>query len=253
MIVLSVLILSGCAKPAPSPAPTPSPTQPKPPAPTPDYGGTVKIKWLGHAAFVIISQAGTKIITDPYAPSDRLTYAPVNESADIVTVSHDHSDHNNVAAVGGNPQVVRGTTEVKGIKFKGIPSYHDQSQGKQRGNNTIISFEVDGLRLVHLGDLGHLLDDKQVAEIGKVDILLIPVGGNFTIDASVATQVYEQLKPRVIVPMHYRTDRCTLPIADVDEFLKGKRNVTRLETSEMEFKAAGLPSDMQIIVFKPSR
>lgn len=202
---------------------------------------------------MITSQAGTKIITDPYTQTDRLAYAPIAESADIVTVSHEHGDHNNVAAVGGNPQVVRATTEVKGINFKGVASYHDQSQGKQRGNNTIISFEVDGLRLCHLGDLGHLLDDKQIAEIGKVDILFIPVGGNYTIDAALATQVCEQLKPRVVVPMHYQTAKTTMPIADAEEFLKAKRNVTRLETSEMEFQASGLLADMQIVVFKPAR
>ena len=164
----------------------------------------MKIKWLGHAAFLITSDSGTRIITDPYKPADDLKYGKIGESADIVTVSHDHFDHNNAAAVKGSPRVIKGTTEAKGIKFKGIPTHHDEAGGKQRGNNIIFCFEVDGIRVCHLGDLGHPLDDKQVAEIGKVDIVLTPVGGNFTIDARVATEVCDKLTPRVIIPMHYR-------------------------------------------------
>lgn len=214
----------------------------------------VKIKWLGHASFLITSAAGTKIIIDPYIPTARLTYGEIAESADIVTVSHEHGDHNNVAAVGGNPQVVRDTTEVKGIKFKAIATYHDNSQGKERGKNTVICFEVDGVKVCHLGDLGHPLDDKQVAEIGKVDILLIPVGGNYTIDATVATQVCERLKPSVIMPMHYQTEKSSgMPITGVDEFLQGKTNVTRLDTSEVQFRSGQLPASTQIMVPKPAR
>lgn len=149
--------------------------------------------------------------------------------------------------------MVRGTAEVKGIKFSGIPAYHDASEGKERGNNAVICFEVDGVKICHLGDLGHLLSDAQVAEIGRVDILLIPVGGNYTIDAEVAGQVSDQLNPGVIIPMHYQTAKSGLPIAGVDEFLQGKKDVTRLDTSEMEFRAGGLPVNPQIIVPKPAR
>ncbi len=248
MVVVSILILASCG--APTPTSTPAPGAP---APTPQYGGILKIKWLGHATFLITSSTGVRIITDPYATSSRLTYGEIEESADIVTVSHDHSDHNNIVAVGGNPEVVRGTDEIKGIKFKGIPAYHDESQGKERGNNTIMCFEVDGIRVCHLGDLGHPLSDEQVADMGKVDILLIPVGGHFTIDATVASQTCDQLKTSVIIPMHYKTDKCDLPIAGVDEFLEGKRNVSRLNTSEVEFKSGELPAETQTIVLQPAR
>jgi len=213
----------------------------------------MKIKWLGHAAFLITSDAGTKIITDPYATSANLTYGEIEESADIVTVSHQHGDHNNVAAVGGNPEVVKGAAEVKGIKFAGIPTYHDAAGGRQRGNNIIFCFEVDGIRVCHLGDLGHPLSDKQVAELGSTDILLIPVGGNYTIDAKVATDTCGKLTPRVIIPMHYRNERCSnFPVAGVDDFLQGKTDVTRLDTSEAEFKQGELPATTQIIVLKPA-
>ena len=212
----------------------------------------MKLKWLGHSAFVITSDTGIKIITDPYATDDRLSYGEIKESADIVTVSHDHSDHNNVSAVRGNPEIVRGTTEIKGIKFRGIPTYHDEAKGQQRGKNTIFCFEVDGTKVCHLGDLGHTLGDKQIAEIGEVDILLIPVGGLYTINATTASQVCDQLKPKVIIPMHYKTNKCGLPISGVDEFLQGKKNVSRLDASEVELKSGKLPADTQIIVLQPS-
>ena len=212
----------------------------------------MKIKWLGHAAFLITSEAGTKIITDPYTPTEELSYGEIKESADIVTVSHTHSDHGNVASVRGNPRIVKGTAEVKGIKFKGIAVHHDEAQGKKRGSNTVFCFEVDGIKLCHLGDLGHQLTDKQVAEIGKVDILLVPVGGFYTIDATVATRVCDQLKPRVIIPMHFKNDKCDYPISGVEEFLRGKKDIRRLEASEVEFKTGKLPTNTQIIVLRPA-
>ncbi|HEY81842.1 MAG TPA: MBL fold metallo-hydrolase [Dehalococcoidia bacterium] len=212
----------------------------------------MKVKWLGHAAFLITSDAGIRIITDPYARREDLSYGEIKEPADIVTVSHDHSDHGNIAAVRGNPAVVRGTAEVKGIKLKGIPAYHDEVQGGKRGNNTIFCFEVDGVKVCHLGDLGHQLSAKQVAEIGKVDVLLVPVGGFYTIDATTATQVCRQLAPKVIIPMHFKTDKCAFPISGVDEFLKGKEKVSRLDTSQVEFKPGELPESTQIMVLKPA-
>ncbi len=212
----------------------------------------MKIKWLGHASFMITSETGTKIITDPYVTTENLNYGEIKESADIVTVSHEHTDHSNVSAVRGSPEVVRGTARAEGIEFKGIPTYHDNTEGKQRGKNTIFCFEVDGIRVCHLGDLGHPLSDEQVAELASVDILLIPVGGFFTIDAKVAGQLCDRLKPKVIIPMHFRNDKCTFPLAGVDEFLQGKEGVSRLDTSEVEFKQGELPATTKIVVLKPA-
>jgi L-ascorbate metabolism protein UlaG (beta-lactamase superfamily) len=214
----------------------------------------MKIKYLGHAAFIITSEGGVRIVNDPYTTSPDLTYGEIKTTADIVTVSHDHLDHCNVAAVQGNPQVMRRAkvSTAKGIKFKGIISYHDDEGGRMRGNNIIFCFEVDGIKLCHLGDLGHLLEDKQLREIGSVDILLIPVGGYYTIDAKTATEVCDQLKPAVIIPMHYRTDKGLPLIAGVDEFLRGKAKVKWLDTSQLEFKAGELPEAGQIIVLKPA-
>ena len=212
----------------------------------------MKIKYLGHASFMITSDTGTKLITDPFTTGGEFSYGEIRESADIVTVSHNHFDHNNVAAVRGNPKVVKGavTTEIKGTAIKGIPSFHDEASGKRRGQNTIFCFTVDGIRVCHLGDLGHVLSDKQVAEIGAIDILLVPVGGFFTIDAKAATQVCSQLKPKVIIPMHWNNKWNMPEIASVDEFLQGKKEVSQLNTSEVEFKQEKLPVGTQIIVLK---
>jgi len=214
----------------------------------------MKVKYLGHSAFVITSEEGLKIITDPYTRSPGLTYGEIKESADIVTISHEHLDHCNPAAVRGNPEVVKGAgrVAVKGMEFNGIASYHDEARGRMRGNNTIFCFEVDGMRVCHLGDLGHLLDDRQVKEMGDVDILLIPVGGYYTIDARAASQVCNQLKPRVVMPMHYKTEKGIPGIFGVDEFLGGKDNVSRQDSSEVEFKREELPPPSQIIVLKPA-
>jgi len=214
----------------------------------------MKIKWLGHSTFLITSDSGTRIITDPYTTGDEynLSYGEIKETADIVTISHDHFDHNNVAAVRGNPQVVKGTTEAKGIKFRGIPTYHDEAGGSKRGDNTIICFEVDDVKVCHLGDLGHLLSDKQIAELGEVGVLLCPMAGFYTIDAETASQVCNRIKPRVIIPMHFKNARCNFPVTGVDEFLRGKENVNRLDSSEVEFKSGELPANTQIIVLKPA-
>lgn len=213
----------------------------------------MNIKWLGHAAFLITSESGIRIITDPYNPVGVLHYDEINETADIITVSHDHFDHNNVAAIRGNPKVVKKTTETRGIGFTGIPVHHDNDSGKQRGNNTIFCFEVDGMKICHLGDLGHELNDKQVADIGKVDVMFIPIGGFYTINAQTAHRVCDQIKPRVVIPMHYKNARCKdSPIADVNKFLHCKENVNHLDTSEAKFKSEELPAETQIMVLEPA-
>ena len=212
----------------------------------------MKVKWLGHASFLITSEDGLRIVTDPYSVGGGINYGKIEEAADIVTVSHTHGDHNNVAAVKGKPEVVKGAgvRQVKGIDFKGIACYHDEAEGSQRGANVIICFAVDGVRLCHLGDLGHRLGSSAVDEIGEVDILLIPVGGLFTIDARVATKTCEDLNARVVIPMHYKTTKCDYPIAGIDEFLKGRENVRRLDASEVGFVKDGLPSVTETVVVR---
>ena len=214
----------------------------------------MKVKWLGHSCFLVTSKGGVRIVTDPYAVGGGIDYSPIKETADVVVVTHGHDDHNNISAVQGKPEVVRGdgTKTAKGIQFKGIATYHDASQGTQRGPNTVFCFTVDDISLCHLGDLGHVLSPGQVNEIGAVDILFIPVGGFYTIDAVVASQVREQLKPRIAIPMHFKTPKCAYPIAGVEDFLKGKKGVRKVIGSEMEFEREDLPTATEIVLLQPA-
>jgi len=215
----------------------------------------MKIKWYGHSAFLITSDQGTKIMIDPYEPGafgGQLSYGKIKDQVDIVLTTHDHADHNYTKDLPGTPQIVKGSgpKTAKGISMKGISTYHDPSQGSERGANTIFTLKIDNIQLCHLGDLGHLLSDKELAEIGPVDILLIPVGGFFTIDPKEATRVAEQIKPKILIPMHFKTAKCGFPIAPVEDFLKGKTNTKRPKASEATFDKATLPQQMEIVVLE---
>lgn len=175
------------------------------------------INWLGHACFVFETTAG-RIITDPFDSS--LGYQPYQEPVDVATVSHQHWDHNAVQTLQGDPQVIStaGCFEIGPVKITGVESCHDSKGGRLRGPNIIYKFEVDGLNVVHLGDLGHILEPAQVEAIGAVDILLLPVGGIYTVDAFQAKVVAEQLKPVVIIPMHYKTRHLNIELEPLEKF-----------------------------------
>jgi len=212
----------------------------------------MNVNWLGHSCFLVASEAGLRVITDPYSVGGGIDYSPIKETADIVVVSHDHFDHNAVSAVRGKPEVVRGsgTKTIRGVQFRGIATYHDASQGKQRGANTVFCFTLDDIRLCHLGDLGHLLSQAQINEIAAVDILFVPTGGFYTIDAASASAVCDQLRPKVIIPMHFKTPKCDFPISGVEDFIHGKRNVKKMDSSQIEFKFEELPVGTEIVVLK---
>lgn len=213
----------------------------------------MKIKYLGHAAFLITTDSGIKIITDPYTPMERIKLAPINETADIVTVSHCHGDHSNIAAVKGNPQGIMGFGKwsIKGVEIVGIPTFHDNVGGKRAGSNTIYCFTADGMRVCHLGDLGHMPTDAQIAEMGKVDVLLTPMAGNYTMDAATATELMNRLKPAVTVPMHYRNAKVDYPVETVEAFTSGKKNVVIPNSSEIEVQKGKIPKG-EIVVLNPA-
>ncbi|MBN1368133.1 MAG: MBL fold metallo-hydrolase [Dehalococcoidales bacterium] len=213
----------------------------------------MKVRWLGHACFLITSEENTRIITDPYLPRDsQINYSSIEEKADIVVVSHNHEGHNNIATVKGNPSVVKGVglRKFMGIEFKGLASFHDTSQGRQMGINTIFSFSVNGVRICHLGDLGQLPSALQIYKIGKMDVLLLPTGGGTTIGPAEATELCEKLKPKVVIPMHFKTDKCTYLPAGVNDFTMGKTKVKFADTCEVEFRKDSLPVPIQIMVLK---
>ncbi len=209
----------------------------------------MKIQWFGHACFLITSSDGKRVLTDPFNPG--IGYTVPSVETDVVIVTHSHSDHNNVSAAKGDPEVVRteGESSAAGITFLGVSSFHDEVGGAKRGKNIIFVWEMDGIRLAHLGDLGQPeLTADQVAEVGKVDLIFIPVGGNYTIDAKQATKVMEQLSPKLVFPMHYKTDVVSLPIASVDGFLAGKDNVEKV--GENFVVVEELPEKTKVIVLE---
>lgn len=212
----------------------------------------MKIQWLGHDAFLITTSAGTKIMTDPYeagAYDGAVGYKKITVAADIVTESHQHPDHA-TKDLAGNPALVTtsGRKTIKDAEIVGVDTFHDQSRGKERGNNIVFCLKADGLTVCHLGDLGHLLDKNQLAAIGKVDVLLLPVGGYFTIDAAEATQIMKELNPPLTIPMHFKTAVLGFPIAPVEDFLKGKTNTRRAGASEIEVTKETLPQSPEIVV-----
>jgi len=213
----------------------------------------MKITWLGHASFLVEASDGTRVVTDPFEAGSydgAVGYAPIHVDADIVTVSHEHADHNAVDAVGGDPVVVRepGERSVKGIPIKGVVTYHDDSRGQERGRNNVYVMEVDGIRVGHLGDLGHTLSEEEVAALGPIDVLLAPVGGYYTIGPEEARQTAEALEAKVIIPMHYKTDALGFPIQPVDDFLKLMDNVQRAGSTSVEIAAGDLKDPARVVV-----
>ncbi len=179
------------------------------------------LRYYGHDLFTLTLDNGTVIATDPY--SALYNYPERSLAADICTVSHHHGDHDSVHILTGNPIVIQTAgihCPAEGIIITSLPSYHDEVNGQKRGPNLIHIIEAAGLRLVHLGDLGHELSPEQLKAIGDVDILFLPVGGYYTIDAQDALSVMEALQPRVTIPMHYQTEACLeMPIRPVADFL----------------------------------
>lgn len=217
----------------------------------------MKVKWYGHAAFLITSDQGAKIITDPYEPGGfggAIGYGQIPDEADIVLVSHDHADHNYVQGLRGKPKVIKGigAHREKELEFKGVAAYHDNRKGSERGQNTIYCFQVDGIRLCHLGDLGHVPTEQEAKQIGPVDLLLMPIGGVYTIDPAQATQTAQRVKPKIIIPMHFKTPHCGFPLAIVDDFTAGKPAVKVLNGSKVEIRKETLPQNPEIIVLQPA-
>jgi L-ascorbate metabolism protein UlaG (beta-lactamase superfamily) len=203
------------------------------------------LTWYGQSCFLLESATGTRIVMDPI-PTNIGYLPPADLRANAVTISHEHPDHTNVGLLQGKPRVLRGLTadkkgwvkideKIKDISVRSVGVYHDAKRGAESGLTTVFIFETGGVRIAHLGDLGHALTDEQISAIGSVDVVLVPVGGTSTIDAQEATHVVDQIRPRLIViPMHYKTDVLTIKeLAPVDAFLAGRPNVRREKTKRV--------------------
>jgi len=217
----------------------------------------LKIQWFGQACFSVTSQTGLKLITDPYETglSPRFLYAPVNESADIVTVSHSHGDHDNVTAVFGNPVVVRnsGITSLKGLEIKGVMTFHDKVKGAELGTNIIFTFLMDGLRLAHLGDLGHPLSQDQIAELKGTDILFVPAGGGNPQDFQDIIALWQQLKPRLVIPMHFSTVHCLSQKYKAEDLVRLVAGAKIIGDSQISVTKDTLPASTQMFILTPLR
>lgn len=205
------------------------------------------ITFLGHASFKLKGKT-TSVVTDPYDPSIGLKYPKVE--ADIVTISHDHRDHNATGQVDGSPFVVSGPGEyeIAGVKIIGVASFHDDKKGALRGKSTIYNIKIDGLWICHLGDLGqNELTDEQSEQIGQVDVLLIPVGGVYTIDAGEAAKTAASLEAKVVIPMHY-AGASNLKLEPVDKFLKEMGVEGAEPQSKLSITNEKLPEELAVIL-----
>ncbi len=203
----------------------------------------MNIIWYGHSCFKIQSK-DLVLITDPF--DKKIGLKPPIGRADIVTVSHQHYDHNNTAVIKDNPFIIDGPGEyeIKEVSIRGILSFHDNRQGAERGINTIFVAEMEGIRICHLGDLGQdSLTGKQLEKIGPVDILMIPVGGVFTIDWKKADSIINQIEPRIIIPMHYKIPGLNLEIDTLDKFASERGASKKEAVSKLSVKKKDLPQE----------
>ena len=218
-----------------------------------------KIYWAGQSCFQI-SVSNSKdhsadIVIDPF-DEEAVGLKLPNLSADILLVTHDHKDHNAIKDVKGTPFVIQGPGEyeVKEVFIQGIPAFHDDVNGKERGQSTIYLIEAEDLRFCHLGDLGQKqLTDEQLEKIDGVDVLMIPVGGDFTIDSSAAQKIIGQIEPKIVIPMHYALPKLKMKLDEVSKFLKtmGKNSVVAQDKLVVKMSALPKEGAMEIVVLQP--
>ncbi len=215
----------------------------------------MEIEFFGQSCFRLKGKNAT-IITDPYSPA----YTGLNKlktvTGDIVTISHQHDDHNFVGGVKGtaqrpSPFVIDGPGEyeVNGVFVQGVSSHHDEKKGQSRGDNTIYCFEMEGIRLVHLGDLGTELSSGQLEDVNGCNVLFVPVGGTFTVDAAAAVKIVNQIEPQLVIPMHYRLPGLKFELAGVEEFLK-EAGEEKNEVDKLVVSKDSLPENREVVVLK---
>lgn len=210
----------------------------------------MKIKWYGHSCFMLTNDSGVRVLTDPCDPTTGYTLSGIE--ADAVTVSHGHHDHNYMDAVNGSPEVIDkpGEYTVRDVKIIGFTTFHDDCGGKKRGENTMFLFETDDMRVLHAGDLGTVPDEATISALGRVDVLLVPVGGVFTVNYAGAREFANAVKPKVVIPMHYKTAALTFDLETVDKFLSEARDckIHRLNQCEAVLTRDSLGDDRILVM-----
>lgn len=213
----------------------------------------MKVQWLGHSCFKLEESTGTTIITDPY--HSYVGYNMPSVACDAVTVSHNHEDHNNLGAIYGESIVLntQGIFEVKGVHIRSLLTDHDKEEGSLRGKNLVFQYRMDGVEVCHLGDIGEECNAMLAEALVPTNVLLIPVGGNYTINAEEAMDYVNKLMPDIVIPMHFRTKDCELDIDRVDDFLDyfDKDDIVTVEGDTVEFDRYDFDGEStKVIVFK---
>lgn len=208
------------------------------------------ISYLGHACFRFKGKNAT-VVTDPYDEEVFGKAMPLVQ-ADIVTISHEHHDHNHLERIAGEPFVIRGPGqyEIKAVEISGIPAFHDRQKGQERGKNTIYLYRFDELKLCHLGDLGAKLDDQQLEALDGVDVLMVPVGGKYSLGPREALEVVEQLEPSIVIPMHFGAQDLKWELEPVQKFLEQIDQKDLEPVDKLTVTLATLPEEREIVWLK---
>ena len=209
----------------------------------------LQIRWHGHSCFEITNRV--TLVTDPHDGKSIGIHAP-SVTGDIILVSHDHYDHNSVKSVEKEDcKIITDTRKrnITNVEIKGIESFHDGCRGEKRGNNIIYKFTMEDITFCHMGDLGHDLDENTVQKIGDVDILFIPIGGTFTLDAKQAWRIIKKVKPRIAVPMHYKIGGLSLPITGIEPFLEESKYEILKVGNEIDIEKEDLPEEPEVWTF----
>ena len=209
----------------------------------------LQIRWHGHSCFEITNDV--TIVTDPHDGKSIGIHAP-SVTGDIILVSHDHYDHNSVKSVekdGSKVVTDARKRNISNVEIKGIESFHDECCGEKRGDNIIYKFTMENITFCHMGDLGHDLEEDTIQKIGDVDILFIPIGGTFTLDAKQAWKIIKKVKPRITVPMHYKIGGLSLPITGIEPFLEESKYEIIKVGNEIDIEKEDLPEKLEVWTF----
>lgn len=229
-------------------------------APNTTSGAEALLEWYGHAFVRLTSPEGVRVPMDPFGD---IGYPLPEVEAEIVTISHEHSDHNNVKLIHGSPAILRGLTQGgedwrpisfahKDVTITSVPVYHDAQRGKRRGKNNMILVDLGGVRVAHLSDMGHVPTEAKFQALGRVDILLVPVGDNFSIDGRQARQIIDRLSPRIAIPIHDKTAATARwPIEDERVFVEGHPRVKRVSGARLTLNSGTLPWFPKIWLLEP--
>ncbi len=209
----------------------------------------MKIKWYGHACFKLSYSENLNVVTDPF--DDHVGYPLCETEADIVTTSHGHGDHNYTESIKGKPAVLNraGMFAFDDLTVRTVKTFHDGENGERRGKNLIFIFEAEGLKIAHLGDLGHEPDEDQYAALAGIDVMMIPIGGYYTINTGIALKIVENVKPKLVIPMHFNTEVMNFPITDEEQFAK-ETGAKYWDSTEIEVTYENIDSLPNAVVLK---